>query len=149
MVFRRSTVRKVYVRYFVLVTGNMAAEFAIAKKVGKGQNAMFLKEIVALPTVPVMENASEDSASASLDGKGKDAKKSIVKIPIALNMELALMDNAIVKLDGKGLIATLSTSKFTNVCHHVLNTEYTIWNLLNVSAIDIGLDQIARNHYAT
>lgn len=55
------------------------------------------------------------------------------------------MDNAIVKLDGKGLIATLSTSKFTNVCHHVLNTEYTIWNLLNVSAIDIGLDQIARN----
>lgn len=47
----------------------MAAEFAIAKKVGKGQNAMSLKEIVALPTVPVMENASEDSASASLDGK--------------------------------------------------------------------------------
>lgn len=60
---------QVYVRYFVLVTGNMAAEFAIAKKVGKGQNAMSLKEIVALPTVPVMENASEDSASASLDGK--------------------------------------------------------------------------------
>lgn len=77
--------------------------------------------------------------------QGKDVKKSTVKIPIALNMELALMDNAIVKLDGKGLIATLSTSKFTNVCHHVLNTEYMIWNLLNVSAIDIGLDQIARN----
>lgn len=47
----------------------MGAEFAIAKKVGKGQNAMSLKEIVALPTVPVMENAFEVSASASLDGK--------------------------------------------------------------------------------
>lgn len=72
-------------------------------------------------------------------------KKSIVKILIALNMELALMDNAIVRLVGKVPIATLSTNKFTNVYHPALNTEYMIWSLLNVSAIDIGLDQIVPN----
>lgn len=77
--------------------------------------------------------------------QGKDVKKSTVKIPIVLNMELALMDNVIVRLDGKVPIVTLSTSKFTNVYHHALNTEYMIWSLQNVSAIDTGLDQIVRN----
>lgn len=96
----------------------MEVVFVTAKKAGKGQNAIYLKQIVALLIVQEMVTVSMVRAIARLAGKEKFVMKEIVKIQIVLNTVLAYMVSATVKPDGRVPAVTLSMNKCTNACQH-------------------------------